>query len=213
MRSQPNLTIVEHPLVQHKLTLLRDESTPTALFRGLLKEVGILLVYEATRDLALESVEISTPLETMAAPRLAGRKLALVSVLRAGNGLLDGAIEILPSARVGHVGLVRDEETLEAVEYYLNLPADMPERDIVLLDPMLATGHSSAKALDLVKSSTPRSIRFVSLVAAPEGVAHLHERHPEVPIFTAALDRELNDRGYILPGLGDAGDRLFGTKS
>ncbi len=207
-----NLTVVEHPLVQHKLTLLRDESTPTALFRLVLKEVGILLTYEATRDLAIESVEISTPLETMAAPRLAGRKLALVSVLRAGNGLLDGAIEILPSARVGHVGLYRDEETLEAVDYYLNLPADMPERDLVLLDPMLATGHSSAKALDLVKSSNPRSIRFVSLVAAPEGVAHLHERHPEVPIFTAALDRELNDRGYILPGLGDAGDRLFGTK-
>ena len=212
MRDQPNLTVVEHPLVQHKLSLLRDERTPTVLFRGLLKEVGILLVYEATRDLALESVEISTPLETMAAPRLAGRKLALVSVLRAGNGLLDGAIEIFPSARVGHVGLVRDEETLEAVEYYLNLPADMPERDLVLLDPMLATGHSSAKALDLVKSSNPRSIRFVSLVAAPEGVTHLQERHPDVPITTAALDRELNDKGYILPGLGDAGDRLFGTK-
>ena len=208
-----NLTVVEHPLVQHKLSLLRDESTPTALFRSLLKEVGILLTYEAIRDLALESVEIATPLETMAAPRLAGRKLALVSVLRAGNGLLDGAIEILPSARVGHVGLYRDEETLEAVEYYLNLPAEMPERDLVLLDPMLATGHSSAKALDLVKSSNPRSIRFVSLVAAPEGVAHLQKRHPDVPIVTAALDRELNDKGYILPGLGDAGDRLFGTKS
>lgn len=207
-----NLTVVEHPLVQHKLSLLRDETTPTVLFRRLLKEIGILLTYEATRDLALESVEISTPLETMAAPRLAGRKLALVSVLRAGNGLLDGAIEILPSARVGHVGLYRDEQTLEAVEYYVNLPADMPERDVVLLDPMLATGHSSAAALDHVKSANPRSIRFVSLVAAPEGVAHLQERHPDVPIVTAALDRELNEKGYILPGLGDAGDRLFGTK-
>ena len=207
-----NLTVVEHPLVAHKLTLLRDESTSTALFRSLLKEVGILLVYEATRDLRMESTEIATPLETMAAPRLAGRKLALVSVLRAGNGLLDGALEILPSARVGHVGLYRDEKTLEAVEYYLNLPADMPERDLLLLDPMLATGHSSATALDLVKGSNPRSIRFVSLVAAPEGVAYLQERHPDVPITTAALDRELNDKGYILPGLGDAGDRLFGTK-
>jgi uracil phosphoribosyltransferase len=207
-----NLTVVEHPLVQHKLSLLRDEGTSTALFRSLLKEVGILLIYEATRDLAIESVEIATPLESMPAPMLAGRKLALVSVLRAGNGLLDGALEILPLARVGHVGLYRDEETLEAVQYYLNLPADMPERDLLLLDPMLATGHSSAKALDLVKDSSPRSIRFVSLVAAPEGVAHLQERHPDVPITTAALDRELNDKGYILPGLGDAGDRLFGTK-
>ena len=207
-----NLMVVEHPLVQHKLTLLRDESTPKALFRSLLKEVGILLVYAATRDLRMESAKISTPLETMAASRLAGRKLALVSVLRAGNGLLDGALEILPSARVGHVGLYRDEETLEAVQYYLNLPADLPERDLVLLDPMLATGHSSAKALDLVKRSNPRSIRFVSLVSAPEGVAHLQERHPDVKIVTAALDRELNDKGYILPGLGDAGDRLFGTK-
>ncbi len=207
-----NLTVVEHPLVQHKLSLLRDEGTSTALFRSLLKEVGILLTYEATRDLAIESVEIATPLESMPAPMLAGRKLALVSVLRAGNGLLDGALEILPSARVGHVGLYRDEETLEAVQYYLNLPADMPERDLLLLDPMLATGHSSAKALDLVKGSSPRSIRFVSLVAAPEGVAHLQERHPDVPITTAALDRELNDKGDILPGLGDAGDRLVGTK-
>ena len=207
-----NLTVVEHPLVQHKLSLLRDEGTSTALFRSLLKEVGILLTYEATRDLAIESVEIATPLESMPAPMLAGRKLALVSVLRAGNGLLDGALEILPSARVGHVGLYRDEETLEAVQYYLNLPADMSERDLLLLDPMLATGHSSAKALDLVKGSNPRSIRFVSLVAAPEGVSHLQEHHPDVPITTAALDRELNDKGYILPGLGDAGDRLFGTK-
>jgi uracil phosphoribosyltransferase len=207
-----NLTVVEHPLVQHKLSLLRDEGTSTVHFRSLLKEVGILLTYEATRDLAIESVEIATPLESMPAPMLAGRKLALVSVLRAGNGLLDGALEILPSARVGHVGLYRDEETLEAVQYYLNLPADMPERDLLLLDPMLATGHSSAKALDLVKGSSPRSIRFVSLVAAPEGVAHLQERHPDVPITMAALDRELNDKGYILPGLGDAGDRLFGTK-
>ena len=207
-----SLTIVDHPLVAHKLSLLRDKDTATSDFRRLLKEIGILLTYEATRDLVTEEVDIETPLETMKARRIAGRKLALISVLRAGNGLLDGAVEILPSARVGHVGLYRDEDTLQAVQYYLNLPHDMDQRDGVVLDPMLATGHSSAAALDRVKESSPRSLRFVALVAAPEGVAHLNERHPDVPVFTAALDRQLNDRGYILPGLGDAGDRLFGTK-
>ena len=204
------LTIVDHPLVQHKLTLLRDEKTASATFRRLLKEIGALLGYEATRDLATEMTEIRTPLENMKTPVLAGKKQVLVSVLRAGNGLLDGVLEILPSARIGHVGMYRDEETLEAVEYYCNLPRDMDERDVFILDPMLATGHSSAAAVDRVRQANPRSMRFVALVAAPEGIAYFHDRHPDVPIFTAAVDRQLNERGYILPGLGDAGDRLFG---
>jgi uracil phosphoribosyltransferase len=206
------LTVVDHPLVQHKLSLLRDRQTASAQFRRLLKEIGILLAYEATRDLALTTVEVQTPLESMTAPVLAGKKVALVSVLRAGNGLLDGALEILPSARIGHVGMYRDEDTLQAVEYYCNLPRNMNERDVFILDPMLATGHSSATAVDRVRRESPRSMRFIALVAAPEGVEYFHDRHPDVPIFTAAVDRQLDERGYILPGLGDAGDRLFGTK-
>ena len=206
------LTVVDHPLVQHKLSLLRDRQTASAQFRRLLKEIGVLLAYEATRDLPLTTVEVQTPLESMTAPVLAGKKIALVSVLRAGNGLLDGFVEILPSARIGHVGLYRDEQTLAAVEYYCNLPRDLNERDVFILDPMLATGHSSATAVDRVREASPRSMRFVALVAAPEGVAYFHDHHPDVPIFTAALDRQLDERGYILPGLGDAGDRLFGTK-
>ena len=206
------LTVVDHPLVQHKLSILRDENTASVQFRRLLKEIGMLLGYEATRDLALEERQIRTPLESMAAPHLAGKKVMLVSVLRAGNGLLDGMLEILPSARVGHVGLYRDEKTLEAVEYYCNLAGDAPQRDVIVLDPMLATGHSSAAAVARVKEEKPRSLRFVALVAAPEGIDHFHGLHPDVPIYTAAVDRELNDKGYILPGLGDAGDRLYGTK-
>ncbi len=172
----------------------------------------MLLGYEATRDLALEEGPIRTPLESMNSPHLAGKKVMLVSVLRAGNGLLDGLLEILPSARIGHVGLYRDEKTLEAVEYYFNLAGDVPQRDVIVLDPMLATGHSSAAAVARVKEERPRSLRFVALVAAPEGIEHFHDLHPDVPIYTAAVDRELSDKGYILPGLGDAGDRLYGTK-
>ena len=206
------LTIVDHPLVQHKLTLLRNEQTASAPFRRLLKEIGTLLAYEATRDLRTEMIDIRTPLETMRTPVLAGKKQVLVSVLRAGNGLLDGVLEILPSARIGHVGMYRDEDTLEAKEYYCNLPRDMNERDVFILDPMLATGHSSTTAVDRVSREKPRSMCFIALVAAPEGVEYFHDHHPEVPIFTAAVDRQLDERGYILPGLGDAGDRLFGTK-
>lgn len=206
------LTVVDHPLVQHKLSILRDENTTSIHFRRLLKEIGMLLGYEATRDLALEERPIRTPLESMAAPHLAGKKVMLVSILRAGNGLLDGLLEILPSARVGHVGLYRDEKTLEAVEYYFNLAGEVPQRDVIVLDPMLATGHSSAAAVTRVKEKKPRSLRFIAVVAAPEGIEHFHDLHPDVPIYTAAVDRELSDRGYILPGLGDAGDRLYGTK-
>jgi len=206
------LNVVDHPLVQHKLSILRDENTASAQFRRLLKEIGMLLGYEATRDLALEERPIRTPLESMAAPHLAGKKVMLVSILRAGNGLLDGMLEILPSARVGHVGLYRDEKTLEAVEYYFNLAGDVPQRDVIVLDPMLATGHSSAAAVTRVKEKKPRSLRFIAVVAAPEGIEHFHDLHPDVPIYTAAVDRELSDKGYILPGLGDAGDRLYGTK-
>jgi uracil phosphoribosyltransferase len=207
-----DLIVVEHPLVQHKLTLMRDRTTASAPFRRLLKEISMLLGYEACRDLELSRIDIETPLEKMSAPILAGRKLALVSVLRAGNGLLDGMWEIIPSARVGHVGLFRDEQTLEAVEYYCNLPKDSDQRDVIVLDPMLATGNSSAAAVAMIKRVEPRSLRFVSLVAAPEGIACFHDQHPDVPIYTAAVDRELDERGYILPGLGDAGDRIFGTK-
>ena len=205
-------TVVDHPLVQHKLSILRDENTTSVQFRRLLKEIGILLGCEATRDLALEKRQIRTPLESMSAPRLAGKKVMLVSVLRAGNGLLDGLLEILPSARIGHIGLYRDEKTLEAVEYYFKLAGDAPQRDVIVLDPMLATGHSSAAAVTRVKEEKPRSLRFIAVVAAPEGIEHFHDLHPDVPIYTAAVDRELSDKGYILPGLGDAGDRLYGTK-
>ena len=206
-----DLHVVDHPLVQHKLTLMRERSTASVDFRRLLREVSMLLAYEATRELPLTEKEIETPLERMQAPILAGKKLALISVLRAGNGILDGMLEVLPSARIGHVGLYRDEETLEAVRYYANLPGRMEQRGAIVVDPMLATGHSSVAAVDLVKESSPAWLRFVALVSAPEGIAHFHDHHPDVPIITAAVDRELNDIGYILPGLGDAGDRIFGT--
>lgn len=207
-----HLTVVDHPLVQHKLTLMRDQDTPTAVFRQLLREISTLLAYEVTRNLAMTTRKVTTPVEEMDAPVLAGRKLALVSILRAGNGLLDGMLDLIPSARVGFVGLYRDEETLKPVQYYCKLPGDMPDRLVIAVDPMLATGNSSAAAIDLIKEQGATNIRFMCLLAAPEGVARMKEAHPDVPIVTAALDEKLNDLGYIVPGLGDAGDRMFGTK-
>jgi uracil phosphoribosyltransferase len=207
-----HLTIVDHPLVQHKLTLMRDRETSTAGFRRLLREISLLLAYEVTRDLPLTKRRVETPLMEMESPVLVGKKLALVSILRAGNGLLDGVLELIPAARVGYVGLYRDEETLRPVQYYFKVPADLDERVTIALDPMLATGNSSVAAIDLLKQAGARDIRFLCLLAAPEGVARMKEAHPEVRIVTAALDRRLNEKGYILPGLGDAGDRMFGTK-
>jgi uracil phosphoribosyltransferase len=207
-----DLRIVDHPLVQHKLSLMRAQDTPTGAFRQLMREVGLLLGYEATRDLPLVETEIETPLERARLPVLAGKKLCLVSILRAGNGLLDGILELVPSARVGHIGLYRDPRTLQAIEYYLKLPDDLPERDVILVDPMLATGNSAVAAISRLIELKARSIKFVCLVAAPEGVAAVHGIFPDVTIVTAALDRCLDEHGYILPGLGDAGDRLFGTK-
>ncbi len=209
---QDHLTVVDHPLVQHKLTLMRDKSTPTAVFRQLLREISQLLAYEVTRELEMGVRTIDTPLQEMEAPVLAGRKLALISILRAGNGLLDGMLELIPSARVGFVGLYRDEETLKPVQYYFKVPDQLEKRLSIVVDPMLATGNSSAAAVDLVKKAGGKDIRFLCLLAAPEGVARMKEAHPDVPIVTAALDDRLNDIGYILPGLGDAGDRMFGTK-
>src|SRR5947209_11446166 len=208
----PMLTIVDHPLVQHKLSLMRKRETSTSKFRLLMREISLLLAYEATRDLGLEETEIETPLETARMPVLAGKKVCLVSILRAGNGILDGMLDLVPSARVGHIGIYREPRTLQAIEYYLKLPDDLAERDVILLDPMLATGNSAIAAVSRLVELRARSIKLVCLVAAPEGVEKLHEVFPEVPIVTAALDRCLNDHGYILPGLGDAGDRLFGTK-
>jgi uracil phosphoribosyltransferase len=207
-----HLTIVDHPLVQHKLSLMRDQDTPTAVFRQLLREISTLLAYEVTRNLAMTTRKVTTPVESMDAPVLAGRKLALVSILRAGNGLLDGMLDLIPSARVGFVGLYRDEETLKPVQYYCKLPGDLSERSVIAVDPMLATGNSSVAAVDLIKEKGATDIRFMCLLAAPEGVARMKEAHPDVPIVTAALDEKLNELGYIVPGLGDAGDRMFGTK-
>jgi len=207
-----HLTIVDHPLVQHKLTLMRETTTPSNTFRQLLREISQLLAFEVTRDLPTTTRRIETPLCEMQAPVLVGRKPALVSILRAGNGLLDGMLDVLPSARVGFVGLYRDEETLEPVQYYLKLPKHLEDRTVIVVDPMIATGHSSAAAVDLLKAQGAKHIRFVCLLAAPEGIAHMREKHADVEIITAALDDHLNDRGYIVPGLGDAGDRIFGTK-
>jgi len=207
-----HLTVVTHPLVQHKLTLMREKDTSTAVFRQLLREISQLLAYEVTRELPMGTRTIETPLTDMEAPVLAGRKLALISILRAGNGLLDGMLELIPSARVGFVGLYRDHETLRPVQYYFKVPDNLGDRLVILVDPMLATGNSSAAAVDLVKQAGAREIRFLCLLAAPEGVARMKEAHPDVPIVTAALDERLNEVGYILPGLGDAGDRMFGTK-
>ena len=207
-----NLTVVSHPLVQHKLTLMREKDTSTASFRQLLREISLLLAYEVTRELPMTTQMIETPLEPMAAPVIEGRKLALVSILRAGNGLLDGILELIPAARVGFVGLYRDPETLQPVQYYCKLPDHLEDRICIVVDPMLATGNSSAAAVTLLKQSGARNIRFLCLLAAPEGIKHMQEVHPDVPIVTAAVDSHLNDHGYIVPGLGDAGDRMFGTK-
>ena len=207
-----NLTIVTHPLVRHKLSLMRDKSAPTPLFRQLLREISQLLAYEITRELALTTKRIDTPLEPMDAPVLDGKKLALVSILRAGNGLLDGVLELIPGARVGFVGLYRDEETLEPVQYYFKVPDALEDRLVIAVDPMLATGNSSVAAIDLLKEAGAKNIRFMCLLAAPEGVKRMQEAHPDVQIVTAALDSHLNKKGYIVPGLGDAGDRMFGTK-
>ncbi len=207
-----HLTVVTHPLIQHKLTHMRDKSTPSGQFRQLLREISQLLAYEITRELPMTTKKIETPMEAMDAPVLQGRKLALVSILRAGNGLLDGMLELMPGARVGFVGLYRDEETLKPVQYYCKLPDLLSERLVIAVDPMLATGNSSAAAIDLLKQAGATNIRFLCLLAAPEGVARMKEAHPDVPIVTAALDRQLNEKGYIMPGLGDAGDRMFGTK-
>ncbi|WP_370343178.1 uracil phosphoribosyltransferase [Pararhodobacter marinus] len=208
----PHLTVVTHPLVQHKLSIMRDKSTSTSKFRQLLREISMLLAYEATRELPTVNVKIDTPICEMDAPMLQGRKMALVSILRAGNGLLDGVLELIPAARVGFVGLYRDPETLQPVEYYCKLPSELEERWTVVVDPMLATGKSSAAAVDMLKKAGARHIVFMCLLAAPEGVQRMKEAHPDVRIVTAALDEKLNDHGYIVPGLGDAGDRMFGTK-
>ncbi|WP_171909593.1 MULTISPECIES: uracil phosphoribosyltransferase [Rhodobacterales] len=209
----PNhLTVVTHPLVQHKLTIMRDKDTSTASFRKLLREISLLLAYEVTRGLPMTTRRIETPIETMDAPAIEGKKLALISILRAGNGLLDGILELIPAARVGFIGMYRDPETLQPVQYYCKLPEHMEERISIVVDPMLATGNSSAAAVDLLKQSGAKNIRFLCLLASPEGIAKMKEAHPDVPIVTAAVDRQLDDHGYIVPGLGDAGDRMFGTK-
>ena len=207
-----HLTVVDHPLVQHKLTLMRDKDTATPEFRRLLREISQLLAYEITREMPLTTKRISTPMEEMDAPVLKGKKLALVSILRAGNGLMDCVLELIPGARVGFVGLYRDEETLEPVQYYFKVPENMEDRLVIAVDPMLATGNSSAAAIDLLKQAGAKNIRFMCLLAAPKGVARMKEAHPDVPIVTASLDEKLNEKGYIMPGLGDAGDRMFGTK-
>jgi uracil phosphoribosyltransferase len=207
-----HLTVVAHPLVQHKLTLMREKDTSTASFRKLLREISLLLAYEVTRELPMTTKRIETPLQEMDAPVIEGKKLALVSILRAGNGLLDGILELIPAARVGFVGLYRDPETLHPVQYYCKLPEQMEDRVAIVVDPMLATGNSSAAAVSLLKKAGAKQIRFLCLLAAPEGIARMKEAHPDVPIVTAAVDSHLNDHGYIVPGLGDAGDRMFGTK-
>ena len=207
-----NLKVVDHPLIQHKLTELRKVSTPTNHFRTLLREISLLLAYEITSSLPMKMKMIETPLEKMNSPTLSGKKLALISILRAGNGLLDGVLDLIPSARVGYVGLYRDEKTLRPIQYYFKVPSDLKDRIVIAVDPMLATGHSASAAIELLKKAGAKNIRFLCLLAAPEGVEILSNQHPDVPIVTAALDRQLNHIGYILPGLGDAGDRMYGTK-
>ncbi len=212
MTDFPGVTVVDHPLVQHKLTLLRNKQTSTGSFRLLLREVSLLMAYEVMRNLKLEMVAIETPLEPMQAPMLSGKKLCLVSILRAGNGLLEGMLDLVPSARVGHIGLYRDPHSLSPVEYYVKLPDDISEREVILVDPMLATGHSAAAAVSRLKQAGARQMRFVCLLGVPEGLQVFAEAHPDVPVFTGAIDRGLDDHGYIRPGLGDDGDRLYGTK-
>ena len=206
------LHVIDHPLVQHKLTLMRSKDASTSSFRRLLHELATLMTYEVTRDMPLHEVEIATPLERMKARAIDGKKLVFVSILRAGTGILDGMLDVVPGARVGHIGLYRDPKTLQAVEYYFKMPQGMKERDVIVVDPMLATGNSAIAAVERIQRLKPRSIKFVCLLTCPEGVKAFHDAHPQVPIYTAAVDRQLNDHGYILPGLGDAGDRIFGTK-
>jgi uracil phosphoribosyltransferase len=207
-----NVHLIDHPLVQHKLTLMRRKDASTSTFRTLLNELSTLMAYEVTRDMPLQDVEVETPLETMTGKMIDGKKLVFVSILRAGNGILEGMLNVVPGARVGHVGLYRDPETLEPVEYYFKMPQEMEERDVVIVDPMLATGNSAIAAVNRLKQLKPKSIKFVCLLTCPEGIAALQKAHPDVAIYTAAIDRQLNEHGYILPGLGDAGDRIFGTK-
>jgi uracil phosphoribosyltransferase len=206
------ITVLDHPLLRHKLTLLRDKATTTGKFRQVARVICLLMAYEVTRDLPLEPIDIETPLETMHAEHLAGKKLCIVSILRAGNGILEGMLDLVPSARVGHIGLYRDPDTLQPVEYYLKLPSDIAGRLVILVDPMLATGHSAAAAAARLKQARVTAMKFVCLLAAPEGIAAFTAAHPDVPVFTGAIDRELDSHGYIRPGLGDAGDRFYGTR-
>lgn len=207
-----HVTVIDHPLVQHKLTLMRRKDASTNSFRRLLNELSSLMAYEVTRDLPMQEIEVETPLETMTSKVIDGKKVVLVSILRAGNGILEGMLSVIPGARVGHIGLYRDPKTLTAVEYYFKMPSEMQDRDIIVVDPMLATGNSAAAAVERLKELNPKSIKFVCLLTCPEGIRTMQSEHPDVPIYTAAIDRQLNDHGYILPGLGDAGDRIFGTK-
>lgn len=207
-----NVHVLNHPLILHKLTIMRKKETSTRSFRQLLRELSMLMAYEVTRDMATTLEEIDTPLMKMQSPVLDGKKLVFVSVLRAGTGMLDGMLETVPSARVGHIGLYRDPKTLVPVEYYFKIPAEMADRDVVVVDPMLATGNSAVAAVERIKATKPRSIKFACLLAAPEGIKTFQEHHPDVPIYTPAIDERLNEHGYILPGLGDAGDRMYGTK-
>ena len=207
-----NVTVPNHPLLRHKITLLRARFTPTSMFRQVAREISLLMAYEVTRDLPLEPIDIETPLEPMRAEHLAGKKLCIVSILRAGNGILEGMLDLVPSARVGHIGLYRDPATLQAIEYYLKLPGDIAERQVILVDPMLATGNSAVAAATRLKQSGVTAMKFVCLLAAPEGIATFTEAHPDVPVFAGAIDRELDGHGYIRPGLGDAGDRFYGTR-
>ncbi|MBM4253625.1 MAG: uracil phosphoribosyltransferase [Deltaproteobacteria bacterium] len=206
-----NVFVIKHPLVQHKLTIMRKKETSTSKFRRLAGEIAMLLAYEVTRDMPMTLADIETPIMKMKAPILKGQEIVLVSILRAGNGILDGMLKLIPSAHIGHIGLYREPKTQVAVEYYFKMPPNMPERDVIIVDPMLATGHSAVAAIDRVKEQKPKSIKYVCLLAAPEGVAFVQEHHPDVPIYTAAIDQGLNDKAYIVPGLGDAGDRMFGT--
>jgi uracil phosphoribosyltransferase len=206
------VTVVDHPLVQHKLTLMRRKETSTASFRALLSEISMLIAYEATRDMKLREEPIETPIGPFSGAALDGKKVVLIGILRAGLGILDGMLELIPSARIGHVGLYRDPKTLEPVEYFYKVPSQLEDRDVIVCDPMLATGNSAVAAVERIKKSQPGSLKFVCLLACPEGIATFHAAHPDVPVFTAAIDERLNDHGYIVPGLGDAGDRLFGTK-
>ena len=207
-----NVTVVDHPLIQHKLTIMRDKETSTAGFRRLLREIAHLLCYEVTRDLELEMIPIETPIQQMDAPTLKGKKLVFASILRAGNGLLEGMLDLVPAARVAHIGLYRDHETLQPVEYYFKAPNDIDDRLVIVVDPMLATANSAIAAIDKLKQRGATNIRFLCLLAAPEGIERFTKAHPDVPVFTASIDRQLNEKGYIMPGLGDAGDRMYGTK-